>query len=405
MTQEQLYLLKALKQFIHGNSCSLKDFFGDFEVFEQSAMDNHLFPMLQAVLADTLPPERALIWNKLTIQIVMRNLMLQEGAKRAVNILEKSGIDVLWLKGIHICCFYPDPQLRTMSDVDILIRPESLEQARILLKQAGYAVVQQPLQGGVVHSVAGNDGTNVELHTSIIQPNEFIHAERFLNPWGAPACNPSIGGRGLVLNDEDNFVYAVVHLAKHLEHHGVGIRYLCDIAILVEHCRDRVEWESIHNRLRDIGLLAVTQHLLEACRVYFDVALPEPWPPFSIPEGRIDAFCALLISCGVYGRSAERNQVVASIRRSSGNGAGTQYVSFMADHVFPTVKRMTEKYPYLKDHRFLLPYAWLCHIGRAIFMKDNETHEVMKEILRARKHISSEKSLFKEFGTRKLFPE
>lgn len=57
---------------------------------------------------------------------------------RFCSVLEDAGIPVCIWKGIAAAAAYPEPELRTMGDVDALVPAEDMQTARSALLRAGY---------------------------------------------------------------------------------------------------------------------------------------------------------------------------------------------------------------------------------------------------------------------------
>lgn len=59
-------------------------------------------------------------------------------AMKTLNYLKQSGIQVVLLKGVVLKNYYPQADLRTMGDVDILVHEQDLESVHQLLTSLGY---------------------------------------------------------------------------------------------------------------------------------------------------------------------------------------------------------------------------------------------------------------------------
>jgi Uncharacterised nucleotidyltransferase len=69
----------------------------------------------------------------------VHNLRLRHELGKAIEILRQAGIPVLALKGAVLAhTAYPDPSLRPMSDLDLLVQPEKREKALLALQQVGF---------------------------------------------------------------------------------------------------------------------------------------------------------------------------------------------------------------------------------------------------------------------------
>ena len=403
MSDTYPFILHALDCAINGQS--LKETPSDFLSLEQTVIENQLLPFLYPVIKAILPETKVVQWKQASLQWVFRNMALFEGAKKVVSLFEQAGIDSIWLKGAYIRSLFPVPQLRTMCDIDILVKEEHLPQVETLLTNTGYKISQQKNQDGTVYSIHGDDGTFIELHTCVVQPNEFIYSKTFINPWRDCVRNYHVTPVGYFLNEQDNFLHAVAHLGKHLEHHGVGIRYLCDIAVLVKAYRETLDWIATYEKLKQIGLDSLTNFLLGACSTYLHVDIPNAWPMHEVSNAYLESFVNLLIQCGTYGSGVSRNQLTSRVRRARGSNNTNKFLFFIMESAFPTRYIMSAKYQYLVRIPILLPWSWLCRIFTIVFRIGSESNRNMESVLEAKRLQSQEDALFRELGLSSLFPK
>lgn len=73
-----------------------------------------------------------------------KNEVMLAVLERAIGALDAAGAPALALKGSALACLvYPEPALRPMADLDILIRPEDVPHALTALRDAGFSVPPQ----------------------------------------------------------------------------------------------------------------------------------------------------------------------------------------------------------------------------------------------------------------------
>src|SRR5665648_101548 len=69
----------------------------------------------------------------------LHSLLLERSRRQAAKAFDLAGIPAIWLKGIglaHTC--YPQPQLRSMSDLDVLVPLQQMQPAREILLSIGF---------------------------------------------------------------------------------------------------------------------------------------------------------------------------------------------------------------------------------------------------------------------------
>jgi putative nucleotidyltransferase-like protein len=82
----------------------------------------------------------------------VHNLLLRHELGRTLNALQQSGIPALALKGVVLAyTVYPDPSLRPMSDLDLLVPPDKREKALLVLRTIGYEYPESVLAANRDH--------------------------------------------------------------------------------------------------------------------------------------------------------------------------------------------------------------------------------------------------------------
>jgi Uncharacterised nucleotidyltransferase len=172
----------------------------------------------------------------------------------------KHNVDFLLLKGpILASAAYPDHSLRSMSDIDLLVRPESLDKALDVTYAAGFRCPERfkfahpvplaelarsrrlsqceisiPLQKPGTRSI-------IELHTQLemAAPSFPVDTARV---WESAGESDVDGLRVQTLEKHEFLFHLVLHLARsHLFEQG--LRPLLDVHLWLELHKDRLDWE------------------------------------------------------------------------------------------------------------------------------------------------------------------
>jgi hypothetical protein len=204
-----------------------------------------------------------------------RNLRLYELGQILVR-LNLSRLPAIILKGAYLAAFiYPNPALRSMVDMDILMRPEDITPALEALKALGYGHMLPPWANVDFHAILSAPGctTRLEMHWDLTTTNDNyqIPAAELC----ARAVAITIGGaQALALSPEDLILHLCAHTSvKHLFMQGV--RSLCDIDRCVRCFSDALDWEQIITRALDWGLGRATALTLNLCKSCLDTPIPE----------------------------------------------------------------------------------------------------------------------------------
>lgn len=179
-------------------------------------------------LAAALPALRRAVMDEQVMALRHADL-----GRHAAAVLERSGIGALLLKGAALgpLC-YPDPTLRPMTDIDLLVLPADREQALRQLQSAGFVAPSEALQTywkeayyNLPLEHPDFPGLKLELHWSIAQRGR--HAPDLPGLMERSQALPG-GGRGL--GNED----LLLHLSLHHGYHYFEPRliWLHDLALL-----------------------------------------------------------------------------------------------------------------------------------------------------------------------------
>lgn len=272
--------------------------------------------------------------EKHILKAVYRYERLRHEYENLCNALEKAQIPFLPLKGSVIRKYYPEAWMRTSCDIDILVREEDTEKAKMLLvNEYGYIC-----HGQSSHDVSLFTPTNIhiELHYDLVEDGSANKASEVLkNVWNT-AVNRDSFSFWYEMPDEMYYFYHLAHMAKHFENGGCGIRPFIDLWILDNIQGANVE---IRNKLLEQG------ELLK----FADVArkLSRVW----LENEEYDAVCKqmddYILRGGVYGN--DENRIIVQQQKNGGR------LKYALSKIFISYDEIKFLYPILQKHRWLTP--------------------------------------------------
>ena len=166
-------------------------------------------------------------------------------------------IPVIVLKGAHLAeAIYPDPVLRRMNDIDLLIHTTDLPEAEKIMLKADYSYRSDPDRDKAWRSnisfVSSNGKLVFELHWHVIIPESRLNND--IDTFLTNSQSAVIAGQKVqVLCSEDLLLYQCYHTAKHLFEH-YGLRSLYDIKLITEKQSDKLDWDAVISRAREWGV-------------------------------------------------------------------------------------------------------------------------------------------------------
>lgn len=233
-------------------------------------------------------------WENRANQLLAQSIVQLQQRDELIHRLTTAGIPVLPVKGCWLKELYPDLGDRQMSDLDMIIPPEDAPSAEKILLSMGY----QREEVSFHHTAYRKPPyTAVELHTSLL-PETDEHFSCYQNIWEKAV--PVDGMPGLYrLKPEDEYLYYLVHLSKHLSEGGSGIRSILDNCIYTR-CFPKLDIAYVASELEKLGLSELAQQVQILSRCWFETGE-------EVPDG-LRPLAQAVCSAGTYGTLEQRTQ-------------------------------------------------------------------------------------------------
>ncbi|MBS6679426.1 MAG: nucleotidyltransferase family protein [Clostridiales bacterium] len=270
--------------------------------------------------------------------------------------LTERGIGYVPVKGSVIKKLYPEPDLRTMGDLDLLIQEKDRAAADEIMKSLGYE--RQGLGSNVWTYKRGM--VTFEIHVNLAGEkywNDVDYIAYFSELFQKSHPIGEKTERCLTL--EDHFLFLCFHLAKHLCSTGAGIRMILDIALYIKHYDKQMDWQYIWEEADKLQLRDFIENMLFICRSWFHVET-------AVSAERMDSrtqaiFEEYVLSGGVFGFEREDSirRLRKGIREEGSNRSLWVKLRALLYLAFPDREHMKDFLPELEDHPALLPAAWV----------------------------------------------
>ena len=284
---------------------------------------------------------------------------------------EKNGIDYIPLKGVVMKSLYPRPEYRQMSDADIIIKKAQYDTITDIMNRAGYTYEYM----SDYELTWKKSFFTVEFHSDVISYIVKDSLDYFGNAFqnAVPADSP----HRYRMNDLDEIVYSVSHLAKHFINGGTRLRSIMDFHYLFQ--RTNVDEEELLKTLKKINLCHFYDIVKRTVASWFE----------DLP---MDPDCELLIS-NAFSESRDfflsrgSNYLVAQANRGKTDSSGTAKTGTFFKMIFLPYRYMKIRFPILNKLPFLLPFLWVWRcISALLFHRD-----IMKKMFRINAGNSSVK--------------
>lgn len=296
-------------------------------------------------------------WQKDTFQksLTMHNLIVI--IVQALKVLKDNNIEFIVLKGLAVRNFFSYPDLRTMSDADILVHKDDMVNIDRLLKLQGYQEY-----GRTEHHITyvSKNRTYIEVHWTL--DKHSIKVKKYILPdniWH-DAIDVSVGDevfKSLCL--EDLLTHLCFHMACHMADSGFGVRQLLDLVLVVNKEKNNINWEKFMNNISACGIEKFTFVIFKVCNYLFNMDVPDIVAEGrNITEKEIEIISDEILKYGVYGNKEISNVYSNKLGYSSSDNKKTKAIKNIVRLVFPSKDRLDDKYSYAKKNTILLPVAY-----------------------------------------------
>src|SRR5690606_14803810 len=279
----------------------------DWDVLYQYAL-NHtvegiLFDSFPLLAGEQLPPRALRMkWAVRVDQAERYNAHMKKVIADQYGYFVNQGLTPVLLKGHGVAQWYPNPLHRTSGDIDWYFEGEGYRAAEKLLREKGL----------LARSVFGFSldyewaGVHIEHHSRLFDlKNPFLKAYLKKLEADAPRDILHVDGQDVaILNPTLQTFQVNVHILKHLLGFGVGLRQICDAAILYKAYRGRMDGDMLYKMYKKAGILKWVQQLhaiLSHDMGRSEVDLPLPLPNDTNDKERADWMMEEIWQSGHFG--------------------------------------------------------------------------------------------------------
>lgn len=308
-------------------------------------------------LSSPISPELSAKWSQIRDKALVKDITQLAGLEEISSAFGSAGVRFLPLKGSIIKGLYPQSDMRTMSDIDMLIDEENAAKARDIMSGLGYSCEHF---GYDVHDIYYKPPVmNVEIHRALFGEEGQEFQAVFSDPW--KLCTHD--GMKYQFTPDAFFAYVLAHAIKHLEEGGTGIRTVMDLWVCVNSGMG-IDPQAALDILEPSGKSGYAAQLLELSEVWFG------GKPHSESTRNLEQY---ILSSGTYGTFEN----FSALRIEKSGKAG-----YALKLLFPTFTHMKQHYPVLKKAPFLLPFCWLFRLVTKPFINRRQNVEKLRMIMK-----------------------
>ncbi len=295
-----------------------------------------------------LPPSCTALLKQFAYHVATHNLNLQSKLETILSGFNEAGIDVMLLKGAALTGqIYDRPDLRPMSDVDLLLKEKDIKAGTSLLEKLGCSPGM-----GLIHEdhfpkyyyeseymSAGPNPIRLDVHVRPFRPTRYtqlIPEDQF---W-ENARPVKVGQASALIPSAETML---IHLAAHAAFHECSrLMWLYDLKRWCDKFGQDMNWSLVLKRTKAWHLVAPVRHAINVAE--------DSWGPF-VPNLFRDNVAALHSSwkdrLALWHTPRDANHPVGHLLVDLLTTPGVKFrLGYARNFLLPAASHLAEIYPY-----------------------------------------------------------
>ena len=209
-------------------------------------------------------PDECLRMKAVCVQNIQQQVHLQHILDLALHALEKAGIEAVLMKGVGLAALYPEPQQRPWGDIDLFVGTENYHAAAKVMRDTfpDARKFDEELDHYKHYNLIA-EGVSIEVHRVTIDLPHPRDKRRYarMEEWGTVHAQPlTIGTLNVrVFEPTFNTLFVFLHSWEHMMTSGAILRQLCDLKLLLQHEKERIDRTKLASDLKALSLTDVWQ--------------------------------------------------------------------------------------------------------------------------------------------------
>jgi len=291
---------------------------------------------------------------------------------RVAKYLEENDVWHMRMKGAEIQKFYPSPEMREMSDVDILFDESRYEIVKKFFLDNGYVMEEETPSH---YEFLKKPVYNFEMHKLLFSPWKQPELYEYYNTIKEKLVLKDGSSCTYLFKPEDQYVFYFAHEYKHYSSCGIGIRSLIDCYLMKTKAPEDFGWEYVFREMEKLKIKEFYDSIIElASAVFSDTDVLDLDSLSSVTNMELDK----LIRSGVYGNSqnAVKNKM-ASISKGKKLSNTSVKLIYVIRRIFPDRAFYQEHYTELVEKKCPLVFIWFYRLIKGLRNKEGK---ISKEI-------------------------
>jgi len=192
-----------------------------------------------------IPADIFLYMKKYYYSNLKRNVLIEKEIYSLLKTANSKHIVIIPFKGFALIqTLYHNPALRTMADIDILVKKEDTEKLRTIFMESGYAENKAHIGHNItvfIKHFLSNIPIIIEIHDTIVPPRPY--KLNLPDLWNRAQEKIINNEKIFYLSPEDTFLSLALHLRRHTRR--LTLKFILDIAELLNAEGEKLDWHYI----------------------------------------------------------------------------------------------------------------------------------------------------------------
>ena len=293
-------------------------------------------------------------WQVCYFHSVQRDARQWEERELLVDALHKNGVRTLEAQGTVTKKLYPTTDSRMMSDIDFIIDLENLALAEETVLSLGYRTEHE---NEIEFNAYNQNGLETEFHTDFFTEYMLHKKERFnaaLNSAFDHAKPSEADPLTYVLDKTYYYLFSLLHVIKHYEIAGCGIRRILDLYYLKK-LESSIDMSVVNATLIEGSFDKEAALLFE---------LEAFWFEGKKPENDLSELIKDVVLAGNHG--SYEQYIRNDVRKDRDKGVRFPKLKKVKDFLFPTKEYMHLGSEFLRKHNVPLVLCWIYRLFHSV---------------------------------------
>jgi hypothetical protein len=311
------------------------------------------------------------------------------------QIFSNSYIDHIFLKGSFLKNIYPETYMRSMGDIDILVKRDKMRLVHQILEEYKYINWSNSSAHDCFHK---GQKIFLEIHPKLDSEFDPKYSPMFEEVWEDVT---KVASYEYEFKPMFHLAYLLYHMIKNLSSAGIGLRNVLDIGLFVQKYESKLPSEQLHDYLEKFHIDTFFSNILYLSITYFGFKLDEDYLINYQPDEEFtNNITIFILKSGVHGQGAENNPFLSGMTKSTldENSISKGKYMFILYKIFPPYRLMRGMYPYINKYPFLLPITWIQRAYKLVFKKTKNTMGKLKKLKIDDEEVLHLEKLYQKLG-------